>query len=288
MEDYQVSLNGLLDRCQDIFSVDIKKCLLFFSAPPQAKLHYVKRLLILSEGELPIRYSENGKIIDTILSEPAIIYSSDKSFFWTKLLTGKPSVCFSFSYFPKFIRGMVIDYDGINRPTTARDIYYHTEQPLSPAGMQLLDILEKLHHDNQDAIAGELLMPLLKLTIEDMKKEHFRDKVIHSPSRTWARICYLLQTHCHEAISRSQLAKILRITPEYVSNLCKTHSGKSFSELKLAYQLEYAEKQLNNTDLNIEEIALNCGFNSSNYFIRRFKKSRGITPNAYRNQQTCE
>ena len=31
MEDYQVSLNGLLDRCQEIFSVDIKKRLLFFS-----------------------------------------------------------------------------------------------------------------------------------------------------------------------------------------------------------------------------------------------------------------
>ena len=115
-----------------------------------------------------------------------------------------------------------------------------------------------------------------------MKKEHSRDKIIHLPSRTWTRICYLLQTHCHEAISRSQLAKMLRITPEYVSNLCKNHSGKSFSELKLAYQLERAEKLLNNTDLNIEEIALNCGFNSSNYFIRRFKSVYGVTPNTFR------
>ena len=280
MEDYQVSLNGLLDRCQDIFSVDIKKRLLFFSAPAQAKLHYVKRLLILSEGELPIRYSEDGKIIDTILSEPAIIYSSDKSFFWTKLLTGKPSVCFSFSYFPNFIRGMVIDYDGIHKAPTWRDIFYHTDTPLSPAGMQLLDTVEKLHNDNQDAIAADLLMPLLRLTLVDMQKTHSLPVAI--PSQTWSRMCYFIQSHCHEPISREQIAQLLRITPQYVSHLCKKYSGKSFLELKLSYQFEYAEKLLQESSLNIEEIALNCGFNSANYFVRRFKNIYGITPGAYR------
>ena len=280
MEDYQVSLDGLLNRCQEIFSIDIKKRMLFFSAPPRAKLHYVKRLLILTSGEIPIRYSENARIVDKVLTEPAIIYSSDKSFFWTKLLPGKPSVCFSFSYFPNFIRGMVIDFDGINKVPTPKDIFYHTDSPLSPAGMLLLDTLEKLHNDNQDDIAADLLMPLLRLTLADMQKNN--SLPVAAPSQTWSRMCYFIQSHCNEAISREQIAKLLRITPQYVSNLCKKYSGKSFLELKLSYQFEYAEKLLQESMLNIEEIALNCGFNSANYFVRRFRNIYGITPGAYR------
>ena len=284
MEDYQVSLTGLLNRCQEIFSVDIKKRMLFFSAPPQAKLHYVKRLLILTSGKIPIRYSEDGRIVDQLLSEPAIIYSSDKSFFWTQLLPGKPSVCFSFSYFPGFIRGMVIDYDGVNAAPTPRDIFYHSDTPLSPAGMQLLDTLEKLHSDNQDAIAGELLLPLLRLTMADMQKNHAQSQAM--PSRTWARMCYFIQSHCNETISREQVAKLLRITPQYVSNLCKKYSGKSFLELKLSYQFEYAKKLLQESSLTIKEIAFNSGFNSSNYFIRRFKSVYGVTPNTFRRNRS--
>ena len=280
MEDYQVSLQGLLDRCQEIFTIPIEKKLLFFNAPEKAKLHYVKRLLVLISGGIKIKYSNGEQIIYADLSEPAIIYSSDKSFFWSKTLDGTPSVCFSFSYFPTFIRGMVIDYDGINTPPTQRDIFYHTDMPLSPGGIQLLDTVEKLHSAGQDTIAAELLLPLLRLTIADMQQKSPLPVAI--PSRTWSRLCYFIQTHCHETVTRSQVAKLLRITPEYVSNLCRKYSGKSFSELKLSYQFEHAEKLLNTTDLNIEEIALACGFNSSNYFVRRFKSVYGITPGTYR------
>lgn len=283
MEDYQVSLEGLLNRCQEIFRNPIEKKLLFFDAPEKANLHYVKRLLILTDGEMPIRYSVNGRLTERILSEPAMIYSSDKSFFWSKNLPGKPAVCFSFSYFPNFIRAMVIDYDGVHKVPTSRDIFYHTDTPLSPAGMLLMDTLEKLHSEEQDAIAAELLMPLLRLTLEDMQKNH--SLPVAMPSRTWARMCYVIKTHSHEAISREQIAKQLRITPQYVSNLCKKYSGKSFSELKLSYQFEYAEKLLQETNLNIEEIALNSGFNSANYFVRRFKNIYGITPGAYRKKK---
>lgn len=284
MEDFQVSLSGLLKRSQEIFAKPIAKKLLFFDAPEKAKLHYVNRILVFLSGDSELCYSSNGKIIQSVLSEPAIVYSSDKSFFWSYQISGKPSVAFSFSYFPDFIRGMIIDYDGVHEPPTMRDIFYHSDTPLSAAGMQILDTIETLHNDGQDVIAGELLFPLLRLTLADMQKTH--SQPVAMPSRKWSRLCYFIQTHCHEAVSRNQIAALLRITPEYVSNLCRKYSGKSFSELKLSYQMERAEKLLLNTDLNIEEISLNCGFNSANYFVRKFKSSYGITPGAYRRRKS--
>ena len=284
MEDYQVSLPGLLERCQEIFAVPIEKKMLFFDAPEKAKLHYVKRLLIFLSGTTELRYSINGKVVKSDQTEPAIVYSSDKSFFWNKLNPNTPSVAFSFSYFPDFIRGMIIDYDGVHEPPTMRDIFYHSDNPLSAAGMQILDTIEILHNDGQDAIAGELLFPLLRLTLADMQKTH--SLPVAMPSRKWSRLCYFIQTHCHEAVSRNQIAALLRITPEYVSNLCRKYSGKSFSELKLSYQMEHAEKLLQDTDLNIEEIALNCGFNSANYFVRKFKSIYGVTPGVFRKNNT--
>ena len=35
------------------------------------------------------------------------------------------------------------------------------------------------------------------------------------------------------------------------------------------------------TDLSVTDIAINCGFNDVSYFIKTFKKYKGITPKQY-------
>jgi AraC-like DNA-binding protein len=39
---------------------------------------------------------------------------------------------------------------------------------------------------------------------------------------------------------------------------------------------------LTNTDLSVLEIAMECGFNDYSYFIKTFKKLKGVTPKQYR------
>lgn len=44
-----------------------------------------------------------------------------------------------------------------------------------------------------------------------------------------------------------------------------------------------AEELLRSTDLTITQIALECGFNDSNYFTRTFRSIKGMTPREFRN-----
>lgn len=50
------------------------------------------------------------------------------------------------------------------------------------------------------------------------------------------------------------------------------------------YRLERASYLLTSTDLPVTQVAMDCGFNDLSYFIRSFKKYRGITPKKYRDR----
>lgn len=50
------------------------------------------------------------------------------------------------------------------------------------------------------------------------------------------------------------------------------------------YRIEQACHQLLTTDFPITEVAFNCGFNDSSYFIKVFKKYKGTTPKKYLKQ----
>jgi AraC-like DNA-binding protein len=49
------------------------------------------------------------------------------------------------------------------------------------------------------------------------------------------------------------------------------------------YRVEMASRALITTDKPITEIAFSCGFNDLSYFIKTFKKCKGITPKSFRN-----
>lgn len=51
-------------------------------------------------------------------------------------------------------------------------------------------------------------------------------------------------------------------------------------------RLEHSLVLLSSTVLTVEEIALECGFSSANYYTKVFRKSFGLTPTAYRMAHT--
>ena len=62
----------------------------------------------------------------------------------------------------------------------------------------------------------------------------------------------------------------------------KKHYGKSPVEYRNGIRINTAVSLLTNTDLDISEIALRCGFEDAYYFSRIFKKSVGLSPRGYR------
>lgn len=53
-------------------------------------------------------------------------------------------------------------------------------------------------------------------------------------------------------------------------------------QLREQYRLQIAHKLLNETNLTLQKISVECGFNSVNYFSRQFRKTYGVAPRNYR------
>ena len=83
-------------------------------------------------------------------------------------------------------------------------------------------------------------------------------------------------------ISLENLADHLGHSLKYTSILFKKVMGDNFKNYLSIYRLEKAKKIIHeNPDLKIKELAELIGYNSSNTFIRIFKKYEGISPGKY-------
>jgi len=84
-------------------------------------------------------------------------------------------------------------------------------------------------------------------------------------------------------IGRDDLVGILGTNKNILSDAVKAVSGKTLMEYIRNMQLEEARRMLeNHSELTIEAIAFDCGFNAPNTFYRLFQKHYEISPAEYR------
>jgi YesN/AraC family two-component response regulator len=97
----------------------------------------------------------------------------------------------------------------------------------------------------------------------------------------------LLQANFHTLKKPAEYAKLLHISPAYLSELLVRSTGFSTSYWIQQELFLEAKRLLHHTDLNSKEIAFELGFEDHAYFARLFKKVNGLTPigfrKAYRN-----
>ena len=91
-----------------------------------------------------------------------------------------------------------------------------------------------------------------------------------------------LKQHFQENLTLAGVAAICRLTPNYMSNLIRAVSGKTFRQLLTQQRLQEAEACLKYRDMSITEISAECGFCDSNYFSTVFSKAYGCSPREYR------
>ncbi|MEM7486497.1 MAG: helix-turn-helix domain-containing protein [Bacteroidota bacterium] len=77
----------------------------------------------------------------------------------------------------------------------------------------------------------------------------------------------------------------LNLSPNYLSDLLRSLTGKSTQEHIHFQVLEKAKNLIQSTDKTIAEIAYEIGFEYPQYFSVFFKKKTGVTPTVFRNQR---
>lgn len=80
----------------------------------------------------------------------------------------------------------------------------------------------------------------------------------------------------------SDVAKSHFVSPEHLSRTFKHDTGFGFNEFLSLIRLQHAEHLLKERgSKSISEIAYICGFNDSNYFSDKFKRTYGVSPLRY-------
>jgi AraC family transcriptional regulator len=88
--------------------------------------------------------------------------------------------------------------------------------------------------------------------------------------------------HLDEDVSLAALARQARLSSFHLQRIFSAAAGETPKHLTLRLRLGRAAVMLLTSDDSILDMALSCGFQSHEGFIRAFRRRFGITPSAYR------
>jgi len=101
------------------------------------------------------------------------------------------------------------------------------------------------------------------------------------------RVFQYVSTHYAEKISLTELSELCFLSDSYFCRFFKKAVGCTAIEYITDYRLEKAAWLLKSTNSTVSEIATSTGFDDANYFAKVFRKKLGMTPIAYRKQDTA-
>ena len=171
----------------------------------------------------------------------------------------------------------------IERPSAA----YSVLQPAVLWQHSAIEKLLELHTLDEDKPAGyELTMQILLLQVwESLVREVFALPDQAAPHIWDPRIKQMIEYLHIQYMTRVRLEDLAASVNLSKSACCrefKHHVKCTIFEYLLDYRLIIATRMLMTTDAPVTQIAYECGFGSTSYFIEKFIKKSGLTPLAYR------
>ncbi len=76
------------------------------------------------------------------------------------------------------------------------------------------------------------------------------------------------------------------LSPKYISRMFKSENDLSFRDFKIQVKMDRAKELLSHSHMNVNQIALELGYQNPESFMRVFKRIHQITPSQYRKQCT--
>ena len=115
-------------------------------------------------------------------------------------------------------------------------------------------------------------------------EERFSDRVVEGRRHTeqLKRVIGYIESNYREEITLADLAAAAGLSDKYLCRIFSQITGKSPMEYLNEYRVDRACMLLSDTDSQLLDVAYSCGFNDQSYFIKIFKRYKGVTPGKYR------
>ena len=95
------------------------------------------------------------------------------------------------------------------------------------------------------------------------------------------KVFELIEESYAAPLTLSQLAGTVHMTPKYFCRFFKEATHRTPMDYLCFYRIEMACYEMAATDKNATEVAMDVGFSNLNYFIRMFRRYKGVTPGQY-------
>jgi AraC-like DNA-binding protein len=96
------------------------------------------------------------------------------------------------------------------------------------------------------------------------------------------KVCGYLEQNFTTKITLGEVASLISLSESNFCKFFKKATGKTFSDYLNDIRIQESCQILLKTDLDINQIAMQCGYESLSYFNRIFLKKKGLTPRQFR------
>lgn len=108
------------------------------------------------------------------------------------------------------------------------------------------------------------------------------DLTFESYNKNFIKVIKYINANFTKNISIKDIAEELFLNPNYISQLFKKETGTTYVKYLTGLRIEKAKELLQKTDMSINDVCINSGFNDYFYFIKKFKKYTNMAPSYYR------
>lgn len=180
-----------------------------------------------------------------------------------------------------------VGFNGTHPDDLMQKDFFSPRHPFVHTGLNepLLILFHRLLETAQNALLGyhqiipgitlEVLGMVYTISLRKRQSEDPDKQLIH-------KAMFLLRESLEQPVDMQQLIRELPMGYSKFRKLFKQVTGHSPGQYHLILRMNRAKALLQTTELNINEIAWQTGFESEFYFSRLFKKKTGLSPSNYR------
>lgn len=256
---------------------EITNVMFAFSKPYKndAYIHPRSRIIIVLTGSYKMRIGNKDAIKEITIAPGDALWCEPRSYIFQEACD-----CLSISvvFFENYIRFVISSRKSNLNECKA---WYHTSQGLGRVGNHILQAMLAMHEEKHPRqIEPAILKSLLILCLEKLRDDI--PSITGKGITTYHMVLDYVNSNFQYPISRKSVAEELRINQSHISRLFQNFGEYNFNNLLKRLRMNYAAELLKNSNRSIDEIAMQSGFSSANYFSKVFKCYFGVNPVKYK------